>query len=122
MRSDLIVIAGIGPQKPAQMRLTQNYEMVHAFTPDRSDQPYGKSILPRRSWCSGLVPNTHGTQPACDDGSVDAIQIANKVLRDGVPRECLRYLTSNPFSRRICCNVDPDELSTAQTDNDEGIK
>jgi hypothetical protein len=26
-----------------------------SFAPDRSDQPFGKAILPRRGWCRGLA-------------------------------------------------------------------
>src|SRR5271169_7058824 len=90
--------------------------------PDRSDQPFGKAILPRRGWCSRLVPNAHGTQSACDDGTVDPIPIANEVLRGIIPRKCLRYLACNPFCRRVCCDVDPDEASTVQPNDDEGIE
>jgi hypothetical protein len=46
MSSDAIVIVGIGFQDPAQMRLAQDNDVVHTFTPDRSDQPFGKAILP----------------------------------------------------------------------------
>jgi hypothetical protein len=34
MRSDIIVIASVGSQDPAQMRFTQDNEMVHALAPD----------------------------------------------------------------------------------------
>jgi len=104
------------------MRRAQDDEMVHTLASDRSDQPLGKAILPRRGWCSGLVPNAHGAQSACDDGAVDPIPIANEVLRGIIPRECLRYLTCNPFCRRVCCDVDPDEVSTVQPNDDEGIE
>jgi hypothetical protein len=50
MRSDVVVIASIGSEDSAQMRLTQDDEMIHALAPDRSDQPFGKAILPRRGW------------------------------------------------------------------------
>jgi len=30
------------------MHLAQDTDVVHTFTPDRSDQPFGKAILPRR--------------------------------------------------------------------------
>ena len=30
------------------MHLVQDDDVVHTFTPDRSDQPFGKAILPRR--------------------------------------------------------------------------
>ena len=38
------------------MRLTQDDDMIHALAPDRSDQPLGKAILPRRRRGDGLVP------------------------------------------------------------------
>ena len=93
------------------MRLAQDDEMVHALAPDRSDQPFGKAVLPRRGWCSRLVPDAHGAQSARDDSAVDPIPITNEVLRDIVPRKCLRYLMRNPFCCRVCRDVDPDEIS-----------
>ena len=38
---------GIGFQNPTQMSLAQNNNVVQALAPDRSDQPFGKAILPR---------------------------------------------------------------------------
>ena len=93
------------------MRLAQDDEMIDTLAPDGSDQPFGKAILPRRSWCRRLVPDAHGTQSACRDGAVDPIPIANEIFRGIIPRKCLRYLTRNPFRRRVCRDVDPDEVS-----------
>src|ERR1035437_5621718 len=31
-------------------------------------------------------------------------------------------MACDPFSRWVCCDVDPDQVSAAQTDDDEGIK
>ena len=87
MSSDVVVIASIGAQNPAQMRLAQDDEMVHALAPDRSDQPFGKAILPGRAWCSRFVPDAHRAQSACNDGAIDTIPIAEEVAR----RRC--YLT-----------------------------
>src|ERR1700738_100694 len=111
MRPDVVVITSIRSQGTAQMRLAQDDEMVHALAPDRSDQPFGKAILPRRGWCGRLVPDAHGAQSACDDAAVDPIPIANEILRGVVPRKRLGYLTRNPFRSRVCCDVDPDEVS-----------
>jgi hypothetical protein len=44
------------------MHLAQDEDMVDAFAPDRSDQSFGKAILPR--W-------------ACDDAAIDANPIAD---------------------------------------------
>src|SRR5437868_12888993 len=122
MSSNLVVIASIGFQNPAQLRLAQDNDVVHTLAPDRSDQPFGKAILPRRGWCSGLVPDAHGAQSACDDAAIDPIPIADQVARSLIPRKCLRYLTRNPFCRRIAGDVDPDEVSAVEPDDDEGIK
>src|SRR5258707_6717839 len=122
MCSNFIVIASIGSQDSAQMHLAEDNDVVHTFTPDRSDQPFGKAILPRRGWCGRLVPDAHGAHSACDDAAIDPVAIADQVARGLIPRKCLRYLTCNPFRRRICCDVDPDEVSAVEPDDDEGIE
>src|ERR1017187_2424516 len=108
MRSDGVVVIGIGLQNPTQMCLAQNNNVVQALAADRSDQPFGKAILPRRGWCNWLVPNAHGAQSTCDDGAINAIPVSDHVARSPVPRKRLRSLTGNPFCRRIPCDVDPD--------------
>src|SRR5712672_3044584 len=100
----------------------QNNHMIDALAPDRSDQPFGKAILPRRGWCGRLVPDAHGAKSACDNAPIDPIPIADEVVRSLIPGKGLRYLTRDPFCRRICCDVDPDEVSAAEPDDDEGIK
>jgi hypothetical protein len=57
MRSNAIVIGRIVFQNPAQMFLAQDNDVVRTLAPDRSDRPFGKAILPRRSWCDRLVPD-----------------------------------------------------------------
>src|ERR1700726_5005744 len=122
MCSNVVVIASIGTQDSAQMRFAQDDEMVNTLAPDRSDQPFGKAILTRRSWCGRPVPNAPGAQSARDDAAIDPVAIADEVVRSLIPRKRLRYLTCNPFCRRICCDVDPDQVSAVEPDNDEGIE
>src|SRR5450432_4798460 len=104
------------------MCLAEDNDVVQALAPDRSDQPFGKAVLPGRGWRGRPVPDAHGAQSACDDAAIDPIPIADEVARSLIPRKCLRYLTSNPFGRGICCDVDPDEVSAVEPDNDEGIE
>src|SRR6202163_495729 len=122
MCSNVVVIASIGSQDSAQMRLAQENDVVQALAPDRSDQPFGRAILPRRGWCGRLVPDAHGAQSARDDAAIDMVAIADEVVRSLIPGKCLRYLTCNPFGRGICCDVDPDEVSAAEPDDDEGVE
>jgi hypothetical protein len=93
------------------MRLTKNDDMIQALAADRPDQPFGKAILPRRGWCGRLVPDAHGAQSACDDGAIDAIPASDEELWGIIPRKSLRYLTGNPLRCRVCCDVDPDQIS-----------
>src|SRR5450755_417471 len=104
------------------MCLAEDNDVVQALAPDRSDQPFGKAVLPGRGWRGRLVPDAHGAQSACDDAAIDPIPIADEVARSLIPRKCFRYLTCNPFCRRICCDVDPDQVSAVEPDDDEGIE
>ena len=104
------------------MHLAQDNDVVQTFPPDRSDQPFGKAVLPRRTWRDGLVTDAHGSEAAFNGSAIGLIPIADQVARGLIPRECLRYLVRGPFCRRICCDVDPDEVSAVEPDNDEGIE
>src|SRR5258708_7836729 len=104
------------------MCLARDNDVVQALAPDRSDQPFGKAILPRRGWRGRLVPDPHGAQSARNDAAIDPVSIADEVARGLVPGKCLRYLMCNPFCRRICCDADPDKVSAVEPDNDEGIE
>src|ERR1700694_1765106 len=122
MSSDAVVIVGVRFENPAQMRLAQDNDVVHTLAPDRSDQPFGKAILPRRAWCSGLVPDAHGTQSARDDNAVDSIPISAHIARTQVPGKGLVYLTCNPLRRRVGCDVNPNEVSAIKPYNHEAVE
>src|SRR6202023_2764635 len=122
MCSDVVVVASIGSQGPAQMRLTKNDDMIQALAADRPDQPFGKAVLPRRGWCGRLVPDAHGAQSACDDAAIDPIPIADEVARSLIPRKCVGDLACNPLRCRVGCDVDPDEFSAMNPHNYEAVK
>jgi hypothetical protein len=42
------------------MGLTEDNDMIQALAADRSDQPLGEAILPKRGWRDRLVPDAHG--------------------------------------------------------------
>src|SRR5580692_4361817 len=122
MRSNAVVIGRIVFQNPAQMFLAQDNDVVQTLAPDRSDQPFGKAILPGRSWCDWLVPDPHGAQSAYDDCTVDPIAIPDHIIRSPIPRKRLGYLTSNPLRCRVGCDVDPDEIPAIKPHNHEAVE
>src|SRR5258708_8808257 len=99
MRSEAVIVASVRFQNPAQMHLAQDNDVVHTLTPDRSDQPFGKAILPGRGWCGGLVPDAHGAQSAHDDAAIDPVAISDASARTLTPAKFLRYLLCTPPSR-----------------------
>src|SRR6266404_182934 len=67
--------------------------MVDALASDRSDQSFGKAVLPRRAWSDRFVADAHGSQSMPDGNAIDLIPIADQVARGLIPRECLCDLT-----------------------------
>src|SRR5260370_31986284 len=96
--------------------------MVDALASDRSDQPFGKAVLPGRAWGDGLVADAHGAQSVRDGSAIDAIRIADHVARRLSPRECFGDLACDPVRGRTGCDVDPDKVSAGQPNDDKGIE
>jgi hypothetical protein len=70
----------------AQMSLAPDHDMIHTLASDRSDQPFGKTVLPRRRWCDGFVPDAHGANSARGDVAITAIPIPDEVAWRLIPR------------------------------------
>ena len=104
------------------MPLAYRDDMVGAFATDRSDQPFGEAVLPRRARRNGFVTDAHGPQSTCNGGTVGLVPIADQVARSLIPRKCLSNLACDPFRRRVRCDIDPDQVSAVQADDDEGIE
>src|SRR6266699_4618368 len=75
--------------------------MVDALASDRSDQSFGKAVLPRRAWSDRFVADAHGSQSMPDGNAIDPIPIADQVARGLIPRECLRDLARDPVRGRM---------------------
>src|SRR5437870_4495559 len=96
--------------------------MVDALASDRSDQPFGEAVLPRRAWGDGLVADARGAQSVRDGSAIDAIPITDHVARRLSPRECFGDLACDPVGGRMGCDVDPDKVSAGQPNDDKGIE
>ena len=97
MRSEIVIIVGVTFQSSAQMRLAEDNDVVQTLTPDRSDQPFGKAVLPRRGWCGRLVPDAHRAQSARDNTAIDPVPIADEVVRSLIPKEAPRLFDVQPI-------------------------
>ena len=96
--------------------------MVEALASDRSDQPFNMTVLPRRAWRDRPVSNAHGSQPACDRGTIGRVTVSDEIARCFVPRECFGDLPGDPLGGRICGDIGPDEPSPLQTQDDQPVQ
>ena len=47
VRSEFVVVAGMGRENPAQMAFAEDDDVIEAFPADRADQPLRMTVLPR---------------------------------------------------------------------------
>ena len=47
MRSELVVVAGVGCKDLAQVGLAEDDDVIEAFAADQADQSLGMPVLPR---------------------------------------------------------------------------
>jgi hypothetical protein len=104
------------------MCLAEDNDVVQALAPDRSDQPLGKAILPRRGWCNWLISDAHGAKSACDNSAVDPIAVPDHIARSPLPRKSLGDLACNPFRCWVGCDINPDEISAMKPHNHKTIE
>src|SRR5216684_5036580 len=104
------------------MHLAQDNDVIHTFTPDRSDQPFGISILPRGAWRRRSVANAHRSKSSDEDIAIGLIAIADQVARNPFPAESFRNLICNPFCGRMRCDAEPYDLSSAVPPDQQSIE
>jgi hypothetical protein len=69
MRSDGVVVVGVGAQYSTQMRHTKDDDVVQASAANGPNQPFGKTVLPCRSWRNWFVPDAHGSRSSGHNGA-----------------------------------------------------
>ena len=111
VRACTIIICLVIGEQITNMPLSQRHDMIEALAPDRSDQPFNMTVLPRRAWRDRPIPDAHGSQPACDRNTVGGVTIADEIAWRLVPWEGFGDLSGDPFGGRMCGHIDPDEPS-----------
>ena len=62
MNSAFIIVGGELDEDPTQVCLPEHDQVVDALPPDRADQSFRKTVLPRRTGRDWLAANAHGAQ------------------------------------------------------------
>src|SRR6266851_6487327 len=113
MRAYLIIIFQVRQQYVTEVPLSGHNNVVKAFPSDRTDQPFGTSILPRGAWRRWSVANAHRSKSSDEDIAIGPIAIADQIVGSPFPAESFRDLICNPFCGRMRWDAEPYDLSSA---------
>src|SRR5712675_2272482 len=122
MRAYLIIIFQVRQQYVTEVPLSEHNNVVKAFPSDRTDQPFGVSILPRGAWRRWWVANAHRSKSSDEDIAVGLIAIADQIVGSPFPAESFRNLICNPFCGRMRCDAEPYDLSSAMPHDQQSIE
>ena len=103
MRAYLIIIFQVRQQYVTEVPLSEHNNVVKAFPSDRTDQPFGVSILPRGAWRRWSVANGVLTDLLAGLAA-NSISIAKSFFRT---REFRRDGLSYPLQAHSIC---PDQV------------
>src|SRR6266403_1913652 len=87
MRAYLIIIFQVRQQYVTEVPLSEHTNVVKAFPSDRTDQPFGISILPRGAWRRWSVANAHRSESSDEDIAIGPIAIADQIVGSPFPAE-----------------------------------
>src|SRR4029077_15768927 len=93
------------------MPLAENDDVVKAFPPDRTDQPFSICVLPRGARRRRSIANAHRSNSSYKNIAVSPIAIADQLWGSLFPAACFHDLIYDPFCARMRCDSKPYNLS-----------
>jgi hypothetical protein len=106
----------------AQMAFPEHNNMVKTIPSDRTDESLGIPVLPWRPRRNRSVPDTHCSKPLDDDIAIEAIPIANDILRRLLPAVRFGQLTGNPMGAWTCGHAQPQKLAPGMLQDQKSIQ
>lgn len=99
--SHLIIITRVFRKDSPKVLSIEHQQMVRALAPDRANQAFDVSVLPRRSERCGSVPDPHRLDTSLERDAKCFVIVANEIFRRAVPWKRLSNLPRQPLRRRI---------------------
>jgi hypothetical protein len=81
VRSNGVVVGGIGAQRAAQMHRVHDDQMIDALAANGSDQSLDIRILPRTARSNRSVSDAHCLDAALEYLAIGSVAIANEIAR-----------------------------------------
>src|SRR6266481_2320450 len=122
MRSHLVIVFQVRQQHMSEVPLSEHNNVVKAFPSDRTDQPFGTSILPRGAWRCRPVANAHRSKSSDEDFAIGPIPVTDQIAGSLFPTACFRDLICDPFCSRMSCDAKPQNLPSAVLHDQQSIE
>src|SRR5262245_11003063 len=106
----------------AQMQFAKDNNMVKTVPSDRTDKSLRVPVLTWRPRRNRSIPYTTCSKTLDDDIDVDAIPIANDILRRLLPSVRFSQLTGNPMGARTCGHAQPQKLAPGVPQDQKSIQ
>src|ERR1700693_3890926 len=107
MRAYLIIIFQVRQQHMSEVPLSEHNNVVKAFPSDRTDQPFGISVLPRGARRRRSIANAHWSKPSDEDLTIGPVPVTNEIAGSLFPAADFRDLICDPFCGRMRCDAKP---------------
>src|SRR5215468_1727061 len=122
MRSRVVIIVQVIAQGSAQVIFTDDDQMIETLSANRADDAFRVWILEGRSRRCDHFFNLHSLYSQSKFCPVDLISIPERIARRRVFREGFNELSICPFSRRMRCNIEVDDLASVMQQDYETVQ
>src|SRR5580692_2630036 len=122
MRPYLVVIFHVRQQYMTEVSLAEHNNVVKALPSDRTDQPFGISVLPWGVRRRRPVTNAHLSKSSDEDLTIGPIPVTDQVAGSLFPTACFRDLICDPFCSGVSCDAKPQNLSSAVPHDQQSIE
>src|SRR5580692_6821238 len=122
MRAGPIVIFHVTEQQVTEVALAEHNNVVKAFPADRTDQPFGTSILPRGARRRRSIADAYRSESADEDLTIGAAPVTNEIAGSLFPAAGFRDLICDPFCGWMRCDAKPQNMSPAVSHDQQSIE
>src|SRR5262249_55041233 len=121
MRSRVVIIVDVIPQDSSQLVFTDDDQMIKTLSPNRADDAFSVWILEGRSRRGDHLFNLHSLYSQSKFFPVYLMSIPEQIAWRRVFREGFDELSGSPFSRRMRCNIEVDDLTSVMQQDYETV-
>src|SRR5206468_2549050 len=114
-----VVVVEVVAEKPAEVALAEDDNVVEALAADAADEALGERVLPGAARRGEDFLDAHALHPRPERRPVRAVPISDQVMRSRLPGERFGDLLRGPLRRRVLGDVEVHDPAPSMSENDE---